>query len=488
MKPNILPLVIVICVLSSVIIVQPSRIVRIPVMTSSSSKSDHLRASIQELKDQLESEVPGLDVAYPSSPSKLTEYPMPHLYSGNLHAHEDGEAFIKREDGNADSASVFDFEKEAVKTKKFIPYTYVIELSETVESEGIPQGSATSLDVAHTVPHNSISAAYWIPRLKSEEVKKKVEVFIEKGYDRGAYDHKGFEDHNSKWNKYKEVEKEKYGGSVSSKTRENEVFGIIDPEDEPIYNNLERSGSSVKPSKLFVRKGRTMSLFQNDENISKSRDKERNNKNIVIIRRPNPRMKKPLKRKNVPNGQSKNQRKKTKRPLPKNILNIYSTNAKPKRIKTHSKKSFDDLFSIPKHSSFYSNLKSKHTVPSFSLPNEFNVDYANRPSSSRVIPQFSPVHHVEEASSHKLRDTHTVKQLTPLLPKDTGAPDALLKKEPCLSPLPLTANFRFGEFKPELGEPEWYKKDAQVLEPLKGQVDILREEVYAPVLKEALCL
>ncbi|KAF2361554.1 hypothetical protein FHG87_007694, partial [Trinorchestia longiramus] len=181
-------------------------------------------------------------------------FPMPHLYSGNVYAHEDGDAFIAQDDEHLIEEE-YDFEKSAAQTDRFIPYTYIIELKETYEDDLSPQSSQSFSTLDPTMQHHikNLRSNEHKPRLKSEEVLKKVEIFIEKGYDRGAYDHKGFDDHTRAWDKYNEHTEGRYGGSSSTRTHEGESYHDHQPlpYDSGAYphHNLGRSGTSLTPVK-----------------------------------------------------------------------------------------------------------------------------------------------------------------------------------------------------------------------------------------------
>lgn len=519
-------------------------------------KSDHsMRKSRYLLKPGEDTVLPNL---IPIVNQKDPEFPMPHLYSGNLHAHEDGEEFIM-EDQNEDANYEYNFENEAAKTDKFIPYTYIIEMSETYEDDRQPVDSETS-QTTHPGTLQSLGSAYQHrPRLKSEDTIKKVEIFIEKGYDRGAYDHKGYQDHNSKWDKYKESEEGRYGGSSSSKTRENEKYHLAahPNEEKDHYNALERSGSSPSSNKLVSSRGKHLSSFSDKHRHgTKGRDSRTGNKVISI---PSSKWRDRTKNNSYSRKQSKqpvslnddhpqnarvnspsNNKRRTLKHSNTNSNNkdfsffqpggglssLYNSpfNSPPfssaSKLSTSSssspsfENSINQLFAFPRSSSMYDNLQSRHTIPAFGSADqklsasEFNTESTGRQpklkdafpipcsriTNSRVLtdnsislfrsifPSSSPL---QQSSKHAAasRSSQDVS-----LSKHIGQPVSLLEKQPCLATQALTANFEFGKFKPQLGSPTWMEKDTHVLEPLKGQVDILREQVYAPALREALCL
>ena len=502
-----------------------------------------------------------------------TVFPMPHLYSGDVHAHEDGEAFLNKSDEELIN-NEFDFESEAKKTDRFIPYTYVIELSETYE-DNLPKSTlndnpfSTSGSQAYPSPHpvftagaevkpipSSISSAttnsqlnlvlhpisaagsqvqpfshtisidgsqfnpfsslatasgshvspvpnpvpqvyyipfpvgvngaplYQIPRLKSEEVEKKTEVFVEKGYDRGAYDHQGYEDHTKEWDQYKQKEEGRYGGTASSKKKEMEKYSedLHPVNDNHLDDHLERSYSH-HPS-VRIKSKRMKSGNRNSFSKKRPRKPSRNGYPRKRPTRPRNNLIK------IPSVHQSNFAKhsgnRVRKSRPKATLEL-TTSADQKTLDSSRsiEKDLKNLFSIPVYSSYYNNFHSDHTIPAFPYANHDGSRHKKEVNKKR----FHPSNSFRFPWTRSSKTPYTrFRSSIPTKSKDLGQPEDLLRKEPCLSPVAVTANFKFGSLKPDLGPPEWYDREPHILEPLKGQVDHLREQVYAPVLREALCI
>lgn len=480
--------------------------------------------------------IPGKDTVHPNAiyDTQLTAFPMPHLYSGDLHAHEDGEAFVMQDENEENNQEEeFSFEKEAAKTDAFIPYTYVIELSETYEGDSAPQASHNQHQLNSANPIGNHLVQLYQPRLKSEEVLKKVEVYVEKGFDRGAYDHKGYEDHDSKWDNYKETVKGKYRGGSSSKTREHENYhqDMIPYNSEP-HNALDRSESSPKSvlaskrktgSKRYGNKENTIGRTVSIPTIYSSRRKERrrNNRPYKGRKRIYSSNKERRRRPDIYKSQSQkigselaedtgfmSSRAKSISP---SISVFGDTGSSPSSFQGNFENSLDQLFALPTSSSYYNNFKSRHTIPAFKSQNKLlgkerpwtdSQTFRSKPqrktrhrNSLKRRPKKKKRGFLNYPTSNKIQIPPSFGQTKSEINEDVqklatnlGQPVDLLRKEPCLSTSALTANFKFGKFKPDLGPPKWFEKDQHVLEPLKGQVDILREQVYAPALREALCL
>ena len=505
--------------------------VNIPVMKSASNLNPSASNSAPSLEKKTYSLRPGEDTVIANGIQQTTPktiFPMPHLYSGDLYAHEDGETFVMQDDVQTEPIENYNFEAEANKTSRFIPYTYVIELSETYEDDLASQGSTHSNAKALQVLPNIQSSTDGQmqvnqPRLKSEEVEKKVEIYIEQGYDRGAYDHKGYEDYNSKWDKYKETVKGKYGGSSSSKTREN---SNLYEDAAPQENGLDRSGSSISYPR-YIKKpsyhSKISPMYGTKPGISASTDRKVSIPSLPITRRF-----KDKKLCSLPHEKNKsrietshNTKNSNEGFMPagtKSIFPSYLSHSSPKSksfssptgFQSNFEQSLDKLFALPTSSSFYNNFKSKHTVPAFPFQDDFqlpaNIMTVSSQSGFRRYPRLSRTSNIRNKRRRKLQNmssfgpsSHKTPSFDHLgkivedkniekLAVKIGQPLSLLKKEPCLSNTALTANFKFGEFQPKRGPPEWFDTDQDVLEPLMGQVDILRETVYAPALREALCL
>ena len=254
---------------------------------------------------------------------KDSPFHMPHLYSGDLdnigddHLHEVEE-----------TTRPYEFDKEMKKTDKFIPYTYVIELSNTYEEEHVPSSQRVK---------RTDGVLPYVPRLMSDEVKKKTETFVEQAYDRGAYDHKGYEDHESKVHKYSELEKGNYGETSSSSKHEGEHFNEIIPDTE----HISRADMRAAPSKPFfipLQMKERLTPCPNDIlpsffNFWQNKVQDcRNKKRHAIL-------------------------------LP--INNVHIRRSGSSRSSFMPKNPPSNLFQFPSQSKYYDNFASKHTIPAF---------------------------------------------------------------------------------------------------------------------------
>lgn len=147
------------------------------------------------------------------------------------------------------SSSAEDIEKGI--DEDFTPYTYIIEYTHSYSEDIIPSASHDRLTVTKALSPTS-SDRKKEPRLISEDIRKKVEIFIEEGYDRGAYDHKGYDKISKKWNDFSEYD-HKYGGvqgkrEDEGKFRENVGRHGVDGGDT--------EASPTKPSPTIITDGK----------------------------------------------------------------------------------------------------------------------------------------------------------------------------------------------------------------------------------------
>ncbi|KAK3889059.1 hypothetical protein Pcinc_006935 [Petrolisthes cinctipes] len=103
---------------------------------------------------------------------------------------------------------------------KFVPYTYIIEYIHTYQDDTLVP-SLTSTRQQRCTAHSHIPTAAHTrripPRLISEDIYKKVEILIEEGYDRGTYDHRGYDKVNKHWDDHLEYHYKSYVGHMLDK-------------------------------------------------------------------------------------------------------------------------------------------------------------------------------------------------------------------------------------------------------------------------------
>lgn len=99
----------------------------------------------------------------------------------------------------------------------FVPYTYIIEYTRTSDDDTLASASRDDAPVQlESHAHASSSSTSHQPRLVSEDVTKKVAIYIEEGYDRGAYDHRGYDKVSKGWDDHLEYDHKRYGGETTS--------------------------------------------------------------------------------------------------------------------------------------------------------------------------------------------------------------------------------------------------------------------------------
>ncbi|KAK4310353.1 hypothetical protein Pmani_018073 [Petrolisthes manimaculis] len=105
---------------------------------------------------------------------------------------------------------------------KFVPYTYIIEYIHSYQDDTLVP-SPTSTRQQRSMAHSHIPTSahphtrHNPPRLISEDVYKKVEILIEEGYDRGTYDHRGYDKVNTHWDDHLKHHYKSYVGHMLGK-------------------------------------------------------------------------------------------------------------------------------------------------------------------------------------------------------------------------------------------------------------------------------
>ncbi|MPC89011.1 hypothetical protein E2C01_083939 [Portunus trituberculatus] len=102
------------------------------------------------------------------------------------------------------------------------PYSYVVQYSRNFKDsrgERTQPGPASrhAPITARTHEHRPRSAPRRAPRLIVEEVRKIVEISIQEGYERGGYDHRHYQTHNTTWSEYENEEEYSEGKQEGSK-------------------------------------------------------------------------------------------------------------------------------------------------------------------------------------------------------------------------------------------------------------------------------
>lgn len=156
----------------------------------------------------------------------------------------------------------------------FVPYTYVIEIlhdqeddhqisrekdkqnnkktteTKRLEREDSPDNVAIASDL------HAQKTDYIRPRLKSEDIKKIVEVFIEEGHDKSAYDHKAYDKFSKGWDNKEGSSRKITEGEASSIAKEHTDYTLIDdnmvdrPDQLAESSDIEQGHSSEKLSNV----------------------------------------------------------------------------------------------------------------------------------------------------------------------------------------------------------------------------------------------
>lgn len=423
----------------------------------------------------------------------------------------------------------------------FIPYTYIIEYTRSSEDDTLASASHDDAPVqVESHAHAGSSSTSHQPRLVSEDVTKKVAIYIEEGYDRGAYDHRGYDKVSKGWNDHLEYDHKRYGGVTTSgdeagndhdshgttkqkyrddpraqETRDlHQRPRFLDPQDvavPPLSRHFSRprlpSFRLLPPPPLPVRKGAVprgptsrdlpRSRYGRGRSRGKgggraSRDRERGEPEDVPSDAPTPFefvLPEDL-RSNVADldGDSGG------RVLPSrdrgaaaSHLRSVSSQRYSGDASAASSRGNDEVIDYISNADPDDPRKPWYAIVTRKAAGGGGAG-EGRKDGRGIGKEGRDVREELEGGERKGQgrgDRH--RSLAPPGVPDGAHRDSIHAHEPCLSPHRVTTHFNLDGWRPRRGPPAWHSDEAPFLGPLKGQVDELREQVFAPVLRHALC-
>ncbi|KAG7159256.1 hypothetical protein Hamer_G016657 [Homarus americanus] len=431
----------------------------------------------------------------------------------------------------------------------FIPYTYIIEYTHSFNDETLPSASHDSHVVVD--PHTSPKATHVQkkePRLISEDIYKKVAIYTEEGYDRGAYDHQGYEKVNKNWNDHLEYDHRTYGGvkgSVDDDDKNDNDKEHHDADTGETKENLKvkhfspTTADGVQHHLQVNRHHRQQSRAPNHsqgllENLHwYTKTPQRDKTHLVPVSRhlhlprdlqPPPAPRHHLHRESAvgrilhtshtnPETSTENKfilktdswddnKVKSKtvsgvEDYPDGGQQIMSSNWSPFRFVLPDEMRQMATFPSSETASASENLLRMSTSPS-SQESQRPRGKSHRNYILEVQTNSDPHSSDKPSYTIETRTGHGTNIKNGLAPHDrpsaevgvintAGHKGDLYSRPPCLSQHLVTAHYNLDGWRPRRGRPAWMRDETPFLGTLKGQVDVLRETVFAPVLRHALC-
>ncbi|KAK7072983.1 hypothetical protein SK128_000809 [Halocaridina rubra] len=408
----------------------------------------------------------------------------------------------------------------------FVPYTYIIEYTHTFS------------DDAEAAASKDNSVIYKVhPRLESEDIHKKVEIFTEEGYDKGSYDHRGYDKVKKGWNDFLQYDHMRYGSSSSNSNKDKPISQESqtgETKNREVFSHhmqgqfdVSNIGNRINPKKHFSQNSNS----REPKRKTQYRKNQRSNtqRNTRLGQRqglPNINFE-PRPYSSFPKDSSPSFPSPFQFNLPPELKEIISQRPFHGYIKTKEKDmvasmsgEFDTftrpLDSLsPGHPLHHSKILDIETnfnsrdpkEPVYTIitregigieinnglaphSSQRNKKIYRAPSSTILVNSDNKSPYTNHASSfpYKTRTSNYQKPTVTRMPKLNKGKDSLYTRQPCLSRHQVTAYFDLDGWRPKRGPPDWYEDSSHFLGPSKGQVDVLREEIFAPVLKHALSL
>lgn len=416
----------------------------------------------------------------------------------------------------------------------FVPYTYIIEYTRTSDDDTLASASRDDVPVqVESHAHASSSSTSHQPRLVSEDVTKKVAIYIEEGYDRGAYDHRGYDKVSKGWDDHLEYDHKRYGGETTSGDETRDVHDH--------HDTTKKKPRTQEPRDLHPRFSNPQDVVVPIRAPSVSRPFRRPRPPSFRLLPPPPL---PVRKDALPRSppskqsphspyargrtrekggeRSSRERERGEREdFPEDVRTPFEF-VLPEDLRSHVA-DLDSTSDVRFSSSRDRGAPASHPR---GVPSQRSSAYASAAASRGNDEVLEYISNADPDDPHKPwyaivtrkaaggeggrgnegRDKRGMgreeieggerkgrekgdrhRTLSPPDKPDDAHIHSIHAHEPCLSPHRVTAHFNLDGWTPRRGPPAWHSDDAPFLGPLKGQVDELREQVFAPVLRHALC-